>query len=199
MNELFEFIPSETPEERFVMTVWLLGALHAGIPNPMLVFVGQQGSAKTTRTRRLRSLLDPSVTPVLGDLEMSNLLLTLQHRAVPCFENISQFNRREVDMFCRAVAGNSVERRKLFTNADQALYSFRRSMIINGIDTPNTRPDFLDRCLIIHCKRMDNFQTLHELDRQFAIACPKILVEVLPGSWTTGLAAQESLQRASRV
>ena len=179
MDDLFKFIPSENSGERLLMTAWLLGALHAGVPNPMLVFVGQQGSAKTTRTRRLRSLLDPSVTPVLGDMEMSNLFLTFQHHAVPCFENVSQFNRREADMFCRAVTGNGVERRKLYTDSDQVLYSFRRSIIINGIDTPSMRPDFLDRCLIVNCRRMDKFQPLHELDRQFEESRPRILGAML--------------------
>ena len=179
MDELFRFVPAENPQEKLLMTAWLLAALHAGIPSPILVFTGQQGSAKTTRTRRIRSLLDPSVTPVLGDLEMSNLFLTFQHHAVPCFENVSQFDRRAADMFCRAVTGNGVERRRLYTDSDQVLYSFRRSIIINGIDTPSMRPDFLDRCLIINCKRMENFQPLHELDRQFEEASPRILGAML--------------------
>lgn len=179
IDELFSFVPAENPQEKLLMTAWLLAALHAGIPNPILVFVGQQGSAKTTRTKRIRSLLDPSVTPVLGELEMSNLFLTFQHHAVPCFENVSQFNRRVADMFCRAVTGNGVERRKLYTDSDQVLFSFRRSIIINGIDTPSMRPDFLDRCLIVNCERMDKFQPLHELDRQFEESRPRILGAML--------------------
>jgi hypothetical protein len=179
IDQLFRFVPAENPQEKLLMMAWLLAALHAGIPSPILVFTGQQGSAKTTRTRRIRSLLDPSVTPVLGDLEMSNLFLTFQHHAVPCFENVSQFDRRAADMFCRAVTGNGVERRRLYTDSDQVLYSFRRSIIINGIDIPSMRPDFLDRCLIINCKRMENFQRLNELDRQFEEASPRILGAML--------------------
>ena len=179
IEELFRFVPAENPQEKLLMTAWILAALHAGIPSPILVFTGQQGSAKTTRTRRIRSLLDPSVTPVLGDLEMSNLVLTFQHHAIPCFENVSQFDRRTTDMFCRAVTGNGVERRRLYTDSDQVLYSFRRSIIINGIDTPSMRPDFLDRCLIINCRRMDKFQPLHELDRQFEESRPRILGAML--------------------
>jgi hypothetical protein len=179
IDELFKFVPAENPQEKLLMTAWILAALHAGIPSPILVFTGQQGSAKTTRTRRIRSLLDPSVTPVLGDLEMSNLVLTFQHHAVPCFENVSQFDRRTTDMFCRAVTGNGVERRRLYTDSDQVLYSFRRPIIINGIDTPSMRPDFLDRCLIVDCRRMGKFQPLHELDREFEESRPRILGAML--------------------
>lgn len=179
LNELFAFVPVENDDEKLLLTVWLLGAMYPAIPKPILLIVGPQGSAKTTRSRRLRSLLDPSVTPVLGDLEKSNLFLTFRNHAVPCFENVSHFSRREADMFCRAVTGNGVERRKLFTDGDQVLYTFRRPILINGIDTPTTRPDFLDRCLIYNCRRMDQFAPLEELDRQFEAARPKLFGSML--------------------
>ncbi|MCX7411269.1 MAG: hypothetical protein NTZ32_24595 [Planctomycetales bacterium] len=179
LDDLSNFVPTETKEEKLLLTAWLLGGLYPAVPNPIMLLTGQQGSAKTTRSRRLRSLLDPSLTPVLGDLEMSNLFLTFQHHAVPCFENVSSFKRREADMFCRAVTGNGVERRKLYTDSDQVLYSFRRPIIINGIDTPSTRPDFLDRCLILNCRRMQQFTTLEKLDQEFEAARPKLFGAML--------------------
>lgn len=91
--DLYKFVPVESEDEKLLMMTWTIAGLYAAIPTPILVFVGQQGSAKTTRSRRLRSLLDPSITPVLGDLEMSDLFLTFQHHAVPCFENVSSLPR----------------------------------------------------------------------------------------------------------
>lgn len=179
LDELFTFVPEEDPQQRLLVKSWLLAALYDRIPNPILLFVGQQGSAKTTRSRRMRSLIDPSVTPVLGDLERQNLFLTFQHHAVPCFENVSSFSRMEADTFCRAVTGNGTERRKLYTDGDQVLYSFRRPIIINGIDIPSTRPDFLDRCLTINCRRIEQFLTLEELDRQFEAARPRLFGSIL--------------------
>jgi hypothetical protein len=177
--DLFNYVPLDTQEEKLLVMAWTVAALYSSVPNPILLFVGQQGSAKTTRSRRLRSLLDPSITAVLGDLEMTNLFLTFQQHAIPCFENVSKFSRSTADMFCRAVTGNGVERRKLYTNSDQVLYSFRRSSIINGIDTPSTRPDFLDRCLVINCRRMEKFTTLQELDEEFEQARPKLFGAIL--------------------
>jgi len=179
IEELFKFVPVETDEEKLLITAWTIASLYPLVPCPILLFVGQQGSAKTTRSRRLRTLLDPSVTPVLGDMEMSDLFLTFQHHAVPCFENVSRFSRREADMFCRAVTGNGVERRKLYTDSDQKLYSFRRPIIINGLDTPSIRPDFLDRCVIINCRRIQDFVPLQKLDRDFEAARPRLLGAML--------------------
>lgn len=177
--DLYTFIPVESADEKLLVMTWLLAGLYPAIPIPIINLVGQQGSAKTTRSRRLRSLLDPSLTPVLGDMEMSGLFLTFQHHAVPCFENVSQFKRREADMFCRAVTGNGIERRKLYTDSDAVLYSFRRPIILNGIDIPSTRPDFLDRCLIINCQRIESFTPLEVLDKQFEAARPKLFGAML--------------------
>jgi hypothetical protein len=177
--ELFKFVSVDSKEEKLLVLAWTLGAFFPAIPLPMLIIVGPPGSAKTTRSRRLRSLLDPSVTPVLGDMELSNLFLTFHNHAVPCFENVSKFTRKEADMFCRAVTGNGVERRKMFTDSDQVLYSFRRPIIINGIDTPSIRPDFLDRSVIINCRRMEQFKTLKELDCNFEEARPRLFGALL--------------------
>ena len=179
LDDLFTYVPADTDGDKLLLKAWLLGGLYAAIPNPILLVIGQQGSAKTTRSRRLRSLLDPSITPVLGDLEMSNLFLTFQHHAVPCFENVSSFKRKEADMFCRAVTGNGVERRKLYTDGDQVLYSFRRPIIINGLDSPTTQADFLDRCLTFNCRRIDQFIPLEELDRLFEAARPRLFGAML--------------------
>ena len=177
--ELFEYVPAETDEDKLLTLCWAVSALNPEIPSPILTFTGIQGSAKTTRSKRLRDIVDPSVTPVLGDVELSNLFLTFQHHAVPSFENVSKFDRRTADMFCRAVTGNGVERRRLFTNSDQVLYSFRRPIIINGIDCPSTRPDFLDRCIVITCQRIKEFRTLKELDEAFQKARPRLFGALL--------------------
>ena len=52
-------------ENDFVLVVaWLLGALRAGGPYPVLAIAGEQGSAKTVLSKLLRGLIDPSVAPV---------------------------------------------------------------------------------------------------------------------------------------
>jgi ABC-type antimicrobial peptide transport system ATPase subunit len=43
---------------------WLLGALRAGGPYPVLAIAGEKGSAKTVLSKLLRAVIDPSVAPV---------------------------------------------------------------------------------------------------------------------------------------
>ena len=172
--ELFNFVSVDEEPDKLLVLAWMVSAYHPAVLNPILLWTGQQGSAKTTRCRRLRSLIDPSEAAVLGDIELGNLSHIFHHHAVPCFENVSHFNRTTADMFCRAVTGNSVERRRFYTDSDQVLWSFRRAIMINGIDLPSTRPDFLDRCLVMNCKRIVNFLPEKDLDAQFAEARPRI-------------------------
>ncbi|MEZ5941128.1 MAG: hypothetical protein R3C18_07040 [Planctomycetaceae bacterium] len=177
--EVFDFISLESEGDKLLVLSWIVSALNPDVPSPILTLTGIQGSAKTTKSKWLRDLTDPSVTPVLGDIELTGLFLTFQHHAVPSFENVSQFNRRTADMFCRAVTGNGVERRKLFTDSDQVLYSFQRPIIINGIDTPSTRPDFLDRCIVVNCPRLETFRPIKELDMAFQQARPRLFGALL--------------------
>lgn len=177
--DLFTFVPVETASDRLLLTTWLMGGLYPAIQIPMLLFVGQQGSAKTTRSVWLRSLLDPSSTPGLGDVEAANLFRVFQHHAVPVFENVSSFNRSVADIFCRAVTGNGVERRRLFTDDDEVLFSFRRPIIINGIESPSTRPDFLDRCLFCTCQRIQRFIPYEIINAEFEANRPKLFGAML--------------------
>jgi hypothetical protein len=47
-----------------LVTAWLLAALRAAGPYPLLAIAGEQGSSKTFLTKLLRALIDPNVAPV---------------------------------------------------------------------------------------------------------------------------------------
>lgn len=179
IHEIFDFFPVEDENEKVLVVVWLLAALYASIQCPIMILVGDKGSAKSTRTRYLRSLVDPSVTAALGKRVSSNLHLNIYNNAVVCFENVSGLKKEEADVMCRAVTGDSVESRQLYTDSDTVLYSFRRPIIINGINSPSVESDFLDRSLTFNCQRLQSFRTLEDLDRQFEAARPRILGAML--------------------
>ena len=176
---LFTFLHLEKPDEQLLVLVWLLSAFVSSIASPILLFTGNQGSAKTTRSRRLRSLVDPSQVDTIGEFDAANLFHTFQTHAVPIFENVSQFTRKAADVFCRAVTGNAVERRKQFTDRERVLFTFRRAIIINGISSPSSRPDFMDRCITIQCERLTLFEPLSKLDEAFNLERPKLLGALL--------------------
>ncbi len=179
VERLFDFIPVRDGKEQLLIIAWLLAALNPTIIKPMLMQRGQPGSAKTTRTRFLRSLIDPSCTSVLGELERKDLSQVLFHHAVPCFDNLGRFTREEADFFCRAVTGVGVERRKLYTDMDQIVLFFRRPIILNALEVPTSRPDFLDRCLVLNAERIPGFRSEEQLSREFENQKPLLLGALL--------------------
>lgn len=177
--ELLSHVSVDEEKDKLLLIAWTVAAFCPDRPVPMLLFTGQQGAAKTTRCRRLRSLLDPSRVPVLGEVDDRGLLQVFYHHAVPCFENVDHFTRKRADMFCRAVTGNGIERRKLYTDMEDDLFGFRRPILMNGIDVPSDRPDFLDRCIILSCKRMTEFKSAVTLDAEFEQARSRLLGSLL--------------------
>lgn len=175
IDDLFQFIHMQDQASRLLLVTWMLAACHPAVPNPILMWTGPQGSAKTTDCKRIRKLLDPSEVPNLGDIDVSHLHLLFQHHAVPVFENVSSFSRDTADKFCRAATGAGGERRRLYSDDGQHLFRFRRPIVINGITHPSRRPDFLDRCLHFERHRLASFRAEADIEQEFEAAAPQIL------------------------
>ncbi len=179
IDELFEIIPTDDESDRLLLLTWLISALMPSVITPILVHIGQPGGAKTTRSLILRSLIDPSSTGVLGETERSHLLQVMFHHAIPCFGNLGQFDRKDADFFCRAVTGAGFEKRQLYTDMDEVLFRFKRSIIINAIELPTTRCDFLDRCLVLEVERVAKFKPRNIIDEQFKKSSPRLFGAIL--------------------
>src|SRR5262249_56869746 len=74
-------------ENDFVLVVaWLLGALRAGGPYPVLAIAGEQGSAKTVLSKLLRAVIDPNVAPVRAlPRDEREVFITASPGPVPAF------------------------------------------------------------------------------------------------------------------
>jgi hypothetical protein len=68
---------------------------------------------------------------------------------VPAYDNLSTMQDWMADAFCRAATGGASEKRMLYTDGDSVLVSFRRAVILTGINIPSLAPDLLSRTLMI--------------------------------------------------
>jgi hypothetical protein len=109
-----------TSENDFVLVVaWLLGALRAGGPYPVLAIAGEQGSAKTVLSKLLRALIDPNVAPVRAlPRDERELFIAACNGHVLAFDNLSGLPPWLSDTLCRLTSGGAFSTRRLFT--DQA-------------------------------------------------------------------------------
>jgi len=84
-------------------------------------------------------------------------------------------------MLCRAVTGAGWIRRRLYTDSDLSVVSFRRVVILTSIDAGALRGDLGDRLVIADLEPIDeaNRRTESELDRHYADLQPYLLGALL--------------------
>jgi hypothetical protein len=183
-------------ENDFVLVVaWLLGALRAGGPYPVLAIAGEQGSAKTVLSKLLRALIDPSVAPVRGlPRDERELFIAASNGHILAFDNLSGLPPWLSDTLCRLTSGGAFSTRRLFTDQDEIFFAAARPIILNGIEDIVTRPDLADRAILLTLAPIAEAQRRPEqmLWREFELARPRILGALLD-------AAAHGLRRLPRV
>ena len=161
---------------------WLVGTMFPGMPRPVLLLTGEQGSGKSFITRKVAGVLDPAIPPTrCAPRDERDWIAATSASAVVALDNISTVQDWLSDAICRAVTGEGFVRRRLYTDNDVAVTTFRRSIIANGIDLGAYRGDLLDRSIIVELPRIeaDRRRTEEDLDREYKRLLPKILAGLL--------------------
>jgi hypothetical protein len=148
IEELRPFV-NVPDEEQWALTIsWLVTALRPTGPYPVLILQGEQGSAKSTTARVLRSLVDPSSVPLRTmPRNEQDLAIHASNAWLVCLDNLSGVPVWLSDAICRLATGGGFATRQLYTNDEEALFDYQRPVILNGIDDVATRHDLGDRSL----------------------------------------------------
>lgn len=119
-------------------------------PHPILILHGEQGSGKSFTSRALKSLIDPSKSPLLQEpKELRDLAIACSNRWLLAFDNFSNISNVLSDALCRVSTGGGFATRTLYENDEETVFEFLRPLLINGIDSLATRPDLLERSILI--------------------------------------------------
>lgn len=138
-----------------LVRAFIVTAMIPGIPHPILLVHGSQGSSKTTAARMIRRLIDPSAVETLElDDKPAELAQHLDHHAVAPFDNLSRLTRRVGDILCKASTGGVFSKRQLYTDGDDCLFHLQTVVILTAIVPPTQQPDLLDRMLAIELTRI---------------------------------------------
>lgn len=178
INELRQFLNVATDTEWILMLAWLIGAFHPTGPYPVLALHGEKGSAKSTTTRYLRALIDPSTA--MAPVQSSNsqdLTIKAHHNWIVAFDNMSSMPRWLSDGLCRLSTGASDSKRELYADSEEVVFKAKRPCIINGIEELATAGDLLDRTILVTLPVISEGQRASEssLDRRFEEARPRLL------------------------
>jgi hypothetical protein len=172
---------SDEDEWRLIVG-WLVGCLYPHGPRPILQILGEQGSAKSTLARLLRSLVDPNTVPLRSEpTKEDDLLIAATNGLIVAIDNVSSLKAWLSDAFCRIATGGGISKRELFTDADEILLDARRPVIFTGIQDIAVASDLLDRCVTVLLRAITSEQrrTEKQINASFAGDRPKILGALL--------------------
>lgn len=156
IKTIFNYINITNQEHKLLLLVYLISCFIPDFPHPLLVIFGPHGSAKSTISILLRQTVDPSKTQVVSmPRKQEDLIQALAHHAFLFFDNVSYISESTSDILCKAITGSGFTKRELYTNDDDIIYYLKRCIGINGINLVSTRPDLLDRSLLIEVERID--------------------------------------------
>ena len=150
VEALRSFLNVRSDADFVLVIAWTLACLRNRGPYPVMVLSGEHGSAKSTFSAILRSLLDPNTAPLRAlPREDRDLFIAASNGHVLAFDNVSGLPAWISDMLCRLATGGGFAVRQLYSDQDEVLFDAARPVILNGIEDIVTRPDLADRAIFL--------------------------------------------------
>lgn len=148
--QIKKFLNLIDSDSLILFLIWLVSSFIPDIPHPIPILYGSQGSAKTFHLKIVKELLDPSALPILSlGKDGTQIIQQLSHHLFLPYDNVSFLPDLTSDVLCRAITGEGFSKRKLWTDDDDVVYSYRRIIALNGINCAATQPDLLDRSILL--------------------------------------------------
>jgi hypothetical protein len=150
IGELRSIINAGDDANLCLIVSWLIAALSANGPYPVLAVNGQQGSGKSLTCRMLRRLIDPNEADLRSAPRDERALMVAATNAwVVMFDNLSRIPNALSDALCRLSTGGGFGTRALYTDDSEKIFRATRPVLFNGIEELATRPDLLDRSIVL--------------------------------------------------
>ena len=143
---------SDDPSGQFALTVgWIVGSFRGSGPYAILVALGEQGAAKTTFCKLMRSLIDPNFAPLRDPpADKRELAGSGANSLLLIYDNVSSIPDWLSDAWCRRASGAGTGVRELYTDEEEILTNRANPMGANGIAEFIDRPDLAERSIFIN-------------------------------------------------
>ncbi len=172
-----------------LLLAWLSWGLFPDRPHPLLVVNGEHGSGKSKTCELLKRLIDPAKALLLSlPREEGDLMAHALNRWCLVYDNLSGLSNAMSDSLCRLATGGGIGHRKYYTNGDESVFEGVRPIILNGIEALATRPDLLDRSIILNLPPIEEGQRMTEDAWENALAdCQSAVLGSLLDALSHGL------------
>ncbi|MCC3777796.1 ATP-binding protein [Streptomyces sp. UNOB3_S3] len=171
-----------TTEDGFrLLAAWLIAAFIPDLPHPILAFRGEQGTGKSKGAAMVIGIVDPSGAPKrTAPRDLKSWAVQAFNSWAICLDNISIVPDWLSDALCRAVTGDGIVDRALYTDDDVVVLEFRRVLAMTTIDAGALAGDLAERLLTIELQLIPDHKRREEaeLDQAYADAHPAILASL---------------------
>jgi len=178
LDSIFDVLNIKNEEERILLKVYLVSCFIPNFPHPVLVLFGEHGSCKSSAFRFLKKLIDPSSLSTMSAIkEIKEFVQLASHHWFIPLDNLSYLNSELSDCICRICTGEGVSKRRLYSDDDDFIYNFQHIVGINGISNVISKPDLLDRSILIGLESITdkNRKHEHEMNTLFEKIRPLVL------------------------
>jgi len=174
------FLNYGTQGNWFLLVVFILYSLRPHGPYVILVVLGTAGSSKSTFSRILRQLIDPSSVPTQAlPRSIADLMITASNSHLLVFDNVRTLSLELSDALCQLATGGGSRTRTLYTNNEETLVHVKKPCILNGIDDVASQPDLVSRCLLMELPTITLRRTEEDLNSEFAASIEAIFAGLM--------------------
>jgi len=133
---------------------------------PFMFFDGEHGSVKTTITQMVKRTVDPTSSNIGSfSMDKKELQANISNKYLVAYDNVSGFDHTVSDMLCRALSGDEISKRSLYSNNDLFVKSYsKKKFVFNGISPSIDFPDFNDRTLYYKTQHISKDQKISKSD-----------------------------------
>ncbi|MFF9687294.1 ATP-binding protein [Streptomyces sp. NPDC014623] len=171
-----------TSDEGFRLLVgWLVATFIPDLPHPILTFRGEQGTGKSKGAAMVIGIIDPSGAPKrTAPRDIKSWATQAFNSWALCLDNVSIIADWLSDALCRAVTGDGIVDRALYTDDDVVVLEFRRVLAMTTIDAGALAGDLAERLLTIELNLIPDHKRREEaeLDAVYAEAHASILASL---------------------
>ena len=175
-------------EDDFKLTLaFLVACLFLAGPHPILVLVGEQGTAKSTAAEMLKRLVDPT-SPLHRNLPQDEreASVAATNAWLLSFDNVSRMTAEQSDTLCKLSTRAGFSYRKLHSDDEESTFDGGRPQILNGITPTSNAGDFNSRAIIVRLAPIppDKRRPKQDIDAEFEAEIPFILGALLDAAST---------------
>ena len=168
--------------KRLILKCYIISLFIPGLPKAILMIHGEQGSAKSMLQELIKMLVDPDILKTLSfPKDTAELVQQLSHNALVYYDNLSKIPVWISDLLCRATTGSGFSKRRVYTADDDVVYALMRNIGFNGINLAASKPDLLDRGLILQTEMIPkgDRKRMRKIWNEFNTLKPQLLAYIL--------------------